>query len=784
MLNIQQDPPANKCLVFPLRPAYNFFFSQKPITVIYSKPATDGGCLQNGTQEAAPKFGTFLGVYTPSVLTILGLILYLRLGWVVGNLGLFHTVLTVLIASSITFITGLSASAIATNIRIGVGGEYYMISHSLGLEFGGAIGIPLYLCRALSLTFYSFGLAEGLALIITRWTGTLPDSAIPAMTAVIIVVVTALSGKSASMALKLQIPIMIAVGLSIIALIAGAVFSGFRAPEMVTTYRTAPEGFWYVFAIFFPAVTGFTAGVGMSGDLRDSSRSIPRGTLLAVLTGAVIYVLVPVVFSITNSVGFHELAQPGVEAWTSTALLGPVLVFAGMWGAILSSAFGSALTGPRVLQALSEDGLAPRFLSRLSGKGQPTVATWITGILALSAVFLGSLNAVAQFVTILFLTLYVIINFSAATEKLVGDPSYRPTISVPWFVSILGSLGAVFVMFLLNPVACGIAIAFEIVIYLYLRNKALGKRWGDVRAGFWFALTRYALNKLEGHRVHPRNWRPNITVFTEEIEEEIDMVYLATCLNQNRGVVSACRILEGRLGLDTFDIDSLEEHMRDVLIAHHVPAFCEVNVSPEFVFGAIDVAQINGVGSLRSNTLMFGWPNDDVKLDLMLMVMRVVSRIGKSTIITKLRGLKDRGFYKRIDIWWGGMENNGDLMLLLAHLLRMNPMWSEARIVLRSIVEDQAGKEEAERSLAETLKSVRIKAEGEVIVSSSETGIAETIREHSAEADIAFMGLMIPESGHEHEYTRKLLELSEGLQSVVFVRNASEFSGKLLSSDK
>ena len=736
--------------------------------------------MSSSDVETAPKFGTFLGVFTPSVLTILGLVLYLRIGWVVGNLGLPHTILIVLIASSITFITGLSASAIATNIRIGVGGEYYMISHSLGLEFGGAIGIPLYLCRTLSLTFYSFGLAEGVLLIMTRWIGPVPEYTVPLVAAAIIIVVTALSGKSASMALKLQIPIMIAVAVSIAALIIGAVSSGFRAPEMVSTYRTAPQGFWYVFAIFFPAVTGFTAGIGMSGDLKDSSKSIPRGTLLAVLAGAVIYVLIPVIFSTTNSVSFEELASPGVKAWTTTAFLGSVLVFAGMWGAILSSAFGSILTGPRVLQALSEDGLAPKFCSRLSSKGQPTIATWITGIIALAAVLLGSLNAVAQFVTILFLSLYVVINFSAAIEKLVRDPSYRPTINVPWYVSILGSLGAIFVMLLLNPLACLAAVFVEVIIYIILRRKSLGKRWGDVRAGFWFALTRHALIKLEEHSIDPRNWRPNITVFTEEIEEEIDMVYLATCFNQKMGVVSVCRIYEGRLSREDIDIEEMESNMRKVLSVHNISAFCEVNVSPDFIQGAIDVAQINGVGHLRSNTVMFGWPSDDIELDLMIMIMRTISTIGRSTIITKLTNLKSRGHFRQIDIWWGGMENNGDLMLLLAHLLRMNPMWREARISLRSIVEDDASKNKLEQCLSETIRSVRIKAEVEVIVNSARETIAEVIGSHSSKADITFMGLMIPESGQEHQYTNKLIELSEGLQSVVFVRNASEFSGKLL----
>jgi len=112
------------------------------------------------TEKPPHRFGTFLGVYTPSVLTILGVMMYLRFGWVVGNMGLAFALIAVLMASSITFITGLSAAAIATNMRVGVGGEYYMISRSLGLEMGGAIGIPLFLCRTLSLTLYAYGLAE------------------------------------------------------------------------------------------------------------------------------------------------------------------------------------------------------------------------------------------------------------------------------------------------------------------------------------------------------------------------------------------------------------------------------------------------------------------------------------------------------------------------------------------------------------------------------------------------------------------------------------------------
>ncbi|NNK28946.1 MAG: Na-K-Cl cotransporter, partial [Flavobacteriaceae bacterium] len=138
--------------------------------------------IKDSTKQKPHKFGTFLGVYTPSILTILGLIMYLRFGWVVGNVGLINTIFIVLMASSITFITGLSASAIATNIKVGVGGEYYMISRSLGLEPGGAIGIPLYLCRTLSVTFYCYGLSEAILVLWPNTYEALPTYALQGLT--------------------------------------------------------------------------------------------------------------------------------------------------------------------------------------------------------------------------------------------------------------------------------------------------------------------------------------------------------------------------------------------------------------------------------------------------------------------------------------------------------------------------------------------------------------------------------------------------------------------------
>ena len=732
------------------------------------------------TANPVQKFGTFLGVYTPSALTILGLIMYLRFGWVLGNLGLGTTLVVVLLASSITFITGLSASALATNMHVGVGGEYFLISRSLGIELGGAIGIPLFLCRTLSITFYSFGLAESIAVLSTPAGQALSPVLVQVLAAGIVVTTTAIAGRSANMALKLQIPIMIAVALSLLALAIGVGTGGTHDPEWLPTYRTAPGGFWFVFAVFFPAVTGFTAGIGMSGDLKDPQRSIPRGTLLAVVTGTAVYLVIPILLATTSRMGPEEMASAGIGTWTRVAVLGAWLVYPGLWGAILSSAFGSALGGPRVLQALATDGLAPRFMARLSRTGQPTVATWVSGAIALTAVLLGGLNEVAKLVTILFLTLYVLINLSAAFERLSGDPSFRPTIKVPWFVSLLGSLAAVVVMFLISPVACVVALTLELALYLLLRRRSMQKRWGDVRAGLWVALARVALLQLKTHEKDARNWRPHILLFVGDTSKRIGLVRLANWFNQNRGIVTACRLVEGNIEESVAGIAAKRAEMDADLERSGLQIFSEVDIVSDFESGAISVAQANGIAGLQSNTVMFGWPDKRDRQERLLRIMRSITMLGKSTIIARMNWTHEPGQERRIDIWWRGKQHNGDLMLLLTHLMMMNPEWRDARVMIRSIILDPEQLEARSAGLSEMISETRILAQTEVVLKPKDMTVAEVIHQHSSMADVTFLGLMMPEPGEESASVDRIVELASGLNTSIFVRNASEFSGQLL----
>ncbi|MCP4218833.1 MAG: Na-K-Cl cotransporter [bacterium] len=714
------------------------------------------------------KFGTFLGVFTPSVLTILGVIMYLRFGWMVGSVGIWTSLIIVTLATSITFVTSLSVSAVATNMQVGVGGEYFLISRSLGLELGGAIGVPLYLARAVSVTLYAFGLAESLKFV---W----PDVPIQWVAAGIIVFITLVAAKSAALTLKIQLPLMGAVFISILVMAIGV----FKNPSpLITTGAPEPGiSFWIVFAVFFPAVTGFTAGVGLSGDLKDPSKSIPLGSIGAVVCGYVVYMGITVILGFAAPAG--ELVGDSL-IWQKVAIV-PFLILPGMWGAILSSAIGSILAGPRVLQALASDGIAPAKLGKISPKsGEPMTAIWVTCGIALLAVLVGDLNSIAPVVTMFFLTFYTSINLVAGLEILIGDPSYRPRIRVPWFISFAAAGGSIAVMFLINKVACIVAVALELGVYFWLRRKALKATFGDLRSGLLHSLIKGSLEQLKNLPPKARSWRPFILLFAGDVKKRADLVRFATWLNQKRGLVTVCHLFKGNL--ETFDKDlrAIAAENDSFLLDKGLRTFPEVILAPNFDEGVEMTVQANGLAGLASNTVMFGWSDKPERLAQFFRIMRRIGKLGKSMIISKINEVPEYRRNRQIDIWWRGKESNGDMLLLMAHLLSLNVEWQGGKINIKSIAKDEEEKLETEAGLARMIPEIRIKAETEVFVLKEGQKVSELIKQKSMDAEVVFMGLAEPAVGEEEAYAQRMLNLVADLPGVVLVKNSSFFAGKLV----
>jgi amino acid transporter len=704
--------------------------------------------------------GTFGGVFTPSFLTIIGVIMYLRFGWILSNAGLYRTLIIVLIANSITLVTALSVSSIATNMRMESGGAYYIISRVLGPPAGGSLGISLFFSQAISIALYTIGFCEALSVYI-------PGISIRLLTFIALGVLTLLSVIGAGFMIRIQYIIMAAIVLSLI-----SIFINFKTgtPYLAPRY-TDGNSFWTVFAVFFPAVTGLLAGVSMSGDLKRPERSIHVGILTAVGAGLIVYLAVPVflAFSAAPESLSSSMALRDAARW-------PGLVTAGILGATLSSAIGSILAAPRTLQALAYDGIAPKFLGFGVGKTQePLIALLVSTLIAAAAIFFGNLNAVAGILTMFFLTTYGVLNLSAVFEKVVANPSFRPAIKVPWPVSLSGALGCVVVMFLIDRVFTLAAWVFIGTVFILLSRRSLKQDYGDIWEGFWRYLMLLGSRKLKTmERSTGKNWSPLIQVFATDEDVHGNIRRFASDLTTHHGLFSVFTIIEG-----TFDNlnrtrqqERLEEPQKESR-EKVLPVFSKKIVVKDFREGLLAASQAEGFGAGSYNTVILGLPVNKRRDRENALLLRNLSFTDKNILMLKRSDQYWKDEDGPIIVWWGGMENNARLMLILADLLRKADSTFKREIHLKSIVRDASMQEEVGELLSSTIQDLRIAAVPEVLVRVQEKEVYLTISEHSQDAGLVCMGLAVPEPYALKKFFTNVRRYADVLPPVLFVRNNS-----------
>ena len=458
------------------------------------------------------KFGTMAGVFTPTFLTILGVIMYIRLPWVVGNAGIIGACLIILVAVAITITTALSLSSITTNIRIGSGGAFSLISQSLGLEIGGAIGIPFFFSQAIAVAMYIFGFREGLQSILPGYSPLLLDL-------LIFTLVMAIAFISTSFAFKIQYVIMAIIILSIFSIVGGLFITDLNYEfTWLGDYAGSKENnfggssFWLVFAVFFPAVTGVMAGANMSGDLKNPRKSIPNGTLSAVVITTFVYLGLVIVAALLATP--KELVSD-YNIFIEKAYFAPI-VLAGLLGATLSSALGSFVGAPRILLALGEKRILPKseFLAETTKKGEPFNAMLITAVIVLFGLSLRDLNTIAPLITMFFMITYAMVNVVALIEQSLSLPSFRPTLKIPIIIPLIGAAGSITVMFIISAVVALASLVLIVLFYLYLVKKKLKSEAGDSRSGLFTALAEWSTKKTT--ELSPirevRSWRPDLLI--------------------------------------------------------------------------------------------------------------------------------------------------------------------------------------------------------------------------------------------------------------------------------
>ncbi len=457
-------------------------------------------------------FGTLAGVFTPTTLTILGVIMYIRQPWVVGNAGVIGALAILLISVAITLTTALSLSSITTNVRIGAGGAFSIISKSLGLEIGGAIGIPFYIAQALAVAMYVFGFREGLVSVLPHLNPLLLDIGIFSLVMTIAFI-------STSFAFKIQYVILGIIVLSLISIYGALFVSDLNYDfELFGKYPGSIENnfsgtsFWVVFAVFFPAVTGVMAGANMSGDLTSPQKSIPKGTISAVILTTLIYISLIFVASLLATP--EELAS-NYNLFIDKALYSPI-VLAGLLGATLSSALGSFIGAPRIMLALAEKGILPKskVLSKTSKKGEPINSMLITAVIVFIGISLRDLNTIAPILTMFFMITYAMVNIVVLVEQSLSLPSYRPTLKVPLIVPALGAFGSIAIMFVINVIVALTSLILIFIFYFYLVNLKLKSEAGDSRSGLFTALAEWATKKSSNlsPQKEVRSWRPDLLI--------------------------------------------------------------------------------------------------------------------------------------------------------------------------------------------------------------------------------------------------------------------------------
>ncbi|MGB5357730.1 MAG: amino acid permease [Eudoraea sp.] len=712
------------------------------------------------------KFGTFAGVFTPSLLTILGVIMYMRLGWVVGNAGLFGAIVIIIIAHVISITTGLSISSVATDKKIGAGGVYYVLSRSMGIPIGGSIGISLYVGTALSIALYLIGFAEsfndffdfGMTINDFRITGSIA-----------LIAITILALISTSIALKIQYIILTAIAVSIVSIVFGTRDLVPETVSMVATEGAVPMEI--IFAVFFPAVTGFTAGIAMSGDLKDPKKSIPEGTLWAIGVGLIVYIFLAVFIAVSIN---SETLKSDYNILMKMALFSPAVV-AGIWGATLSSALGGILGGPRILQAMSMDKVTPKVFSK--GKGQnnePVNALMLVFIIAEAGILIGELDVIARVVSMFYLTAYGFINIAFFLENW-ANPDFQPTFKIKRWIGLLGFFACFGVMFKLDMIAMFAALAIIASLYFWLQRKEVKIQSNDVWRSVWENIVNKGLKKINANTEVQSSWNPNIILFSGRSEHQSYLLELSKTVSGRTGIVTNFKLIvdkDNNKPLKKTDQIVTDDAYSDLGI------FARQIKVDNIYNGIKNIATTFGFSGVEPNTIMMGWPKGLEDSKEYAEMTEVLLHLDYNLIYLDFDKKTKFGNYKAVDLWWRETDSkNAEMMLNIARFIIASPRWQETNIRVLFVNNNNVDNTIIYNKIYKLVEDLRVDVEIEIIDNAvQQIAFYDLIKKYSATTDLTLVGIPNHKIEQQAEFIVKTNQLFETIGSTLLVKAANNFN--------
>jgi len=697
------------------------------------------------------KFGT-APVFFTAISTILGAILFLRFGYAVGSLGFWGVILIILLGHLVTIPTAFAISELATNKRVEGGGEYFIISRSFGLNIGATIGLALFFSQAISVAFYVIAFTEAFEPVF-NWALSTYDLALPrqvvSVPAMLLLSVLILK-KGANLGVK-ALYFVVAILFASLALFflgdtahaATSDFSLFKGE-----FRNSDQ-FFVIFAVVFPAFTGMTAGVGLSGDLKNPAKSIPWGTAAATFIGMIIYVLV--IYKLAQYASVQDLLDHQL-IMGQIALGGAIVIPLGLAASTISSALGSVMVAPRTLQALSVDRSLPsirlnRWLAQGRQKdGEPINASLVTCLIALFFVFLGDINAVAEIISMFFMVTYGALCLISFLNHFGSSPSYRPSFKSKWFLSMLGFVVSVLVMFKINTVYALLAIALMVLTYLYM-NSYHKDRHGLASI---FLNSLYQLNRnvqvflQKAGKKRVQEWRPSAICISKDSFERDTAFKLLNWIAYKYGFGTYLHRIEGYYSKATHEQAKQELDLlvsRSENVGNHV--FVDTIISPSYTSAIAQAIQLPGVAGMENNMVIFEYDKDNSENLDEIIENYALTNAGNFDFCVMASSNRRFKLNSDIHIWIKPSDaDNANLMILMSFIIAGHPDWKKADIKIFNICKEEQAVEVRE-SLDEMIASGRLpirSANVEVLIAQDDVSPKELINERSEHAGLTLIG--------------------------------------------
>jgi len=731
-------------------------------------------------------FGT-APVYFTAIATILGAILFLRFGYAVGSLGFWGVIGVILLGHMVTIPTALAISEIATNKRVEGGGEYFIISRSFGMNIGATIGFALFFSQAISVAFYIIAFTEAFEFffnwISSRFDFSLPRQvvSIPAMIGLSVLILK----KGAAVGMKTLYIVVAILLISLLLFFLGGTDYG---ETHVFSLSGAEKGdvknnFFIVFAIIFPAFTGMTAGVGLSGDLKKPGKSIPLGTILATVTGMIVYFFI--VYKLASSASLETLRDPSNQlVMSDIALAGGIIIPLGLAASTFSSAIGSILVAPRTLQALAGDRSFPfRRLNIFLYKGrgstnEPYNATLVTVVIALVFVFMGDVNSVATIISMFFMVTYGSLCLISFLHHFGSAPSYRPSFRSRWYISLVGFVASIWVMFKIDTWFALAAIVVMVLLYLFVNNYHKSRKGlVSIFTNALFQLNRSLQVYLQQTRKSRGNkeWRPSAICISRDSFRRDKAFLLLNWISYKYGFGTYIHLIEDYYSKASQNKSSQElDNLVNNFKGKGSSVYVDTMISPSYTSAVAQSIQLPGISGMENNMIIFEYDRDDP--DNLQEIVENISLVNAGNFDICILGSSKRNIEYRngIHVWIRSSDyENSHLMILLSFIIQGHPSWRKSEISIYDVCKKEQ-EEETRKNMAELVQTGRLPITSkniQVIAERPEVNTRSIISGRSANAGLVIVGFRSELLKHEGP---KLFEGFGEMGEILFVNSHSQ----------